>query len=100
MQLQQRDNGDGGFLTGNGQQSVVQSQFLLTQLQHPLLACQAEVTYGSLLGDAPQIVLMLLACSLQPLVFHPFLPEEGIIAQQVMVIAYQYWTSHELARVA
>ena len=100
MQLRKRDNGDAGFLAGNAQQGVAHEQFICPHLQHPLLTGQVEVAYGSLLGNATQVVLMLAAGSLQTLVFHPFLPSEGIVAQQGMAIAYQQRTRHELAGIA
>ena len=43
---------------------------------------------------------MLLTRCLYPLVFHLFLPTEGIVAQKGITIAYQQRTDRELARIA
>ena len=100
MQFLLCDDSDGSLLTCDGQHRIVQTQFFLAHHDQSLSAQQAEVAHGGFLGNASQVVLMLLAGSLQPLVLHLLLPSEGVIAQQAMAIAHQQRSGHELPRIA
>ena len=96
-ELGQRDHCDAGFLLRDGIQGIGGLLVALTHHQLALGAGQAEKAAGRLLGNETQLVFVLLAGRLDPLVFHDFLPAIGIITHQGLLVAHDQGRHDEVA---